>query len=76
MERGGPVRALVVLAACLLAAGGCRRSASTGERAVALDLIAAFSATDSVGPTTEIRVGDRRAATEAIGALKATGAIP
>jgi len=61
VERGGPVRALVVLAACLLAAGGCRRSASTGARAVAVDLVEAFAATDSAGPMTEIHAGDRRA---------------
>src|SRR5438093_7238796 len=61
VERGGPVRALVVLGACLLGAGGCRRSASTGARAVAVDLVEAFAATESAGPMTEIHAGDRRA---------------
>src|SRR2546426_2341156 len=54
--------ASAALAAFLLGAAACRRGASTGERTVVLDLIDAFPATDSGGPTMEIRAGDRRAA--------------
>src|SRR5436309_8584363 len=47
------------LAACLLGPAACRRGASPDERAVVLDLIEAFPATESGAPTTELRPGDR-----------------
>src|SRR5213593_4460125 len=51
------MRGLAGFAAFVLIATACRHA----ERVVTLDLIAAFPATDSAGPTTEIRAGDRRA---------------
>src|SRR5438445_8594264 len=53
-----PSRIKRLLGACALVAAGCR---PPGE-AVTFDLITAFPATDSGGPTTEIRAGDQRAA--------------
>src|SRR2546426_1997990 len=50
------------VAACLLGPVACRRGASSGERVVVLDLIDAFPATDSAGPTMDVRAGDRGAA--------------
>jgi len=52
------MRGLAGFAAFVLAATACRHP----EHAVTLDLIEAFPATDSAGPTTQIRAGDRRAA--------------